>query len=182
MRPVKYQRRSAGNCFAQYFADAAGAAGAGAAPKADTMRSVGDDVVAMVATYCDCKALCRLGSVSRRFRHIPSNDMLWKLRALDILPLAQMESAKAAFGFACYRHLVETFTRIGIPHGVLGFWRGDGPIMTARETPPVEPEVAAAKKSEGADRTDGHGELLRISYSSGGFLGESISPAGTSHA
>lgn len=140
--------------------------------------------MAMVAIYCNCRALCRLGSVSRRFRHIPSTEQLWKLRALDILPCpAQLESAKSALNLGTYRQFVEAFTRIGIPCGVLGFWRADARTTGEAERRPAAGTGAtvtgSAAAAEAEETAEGHGELLRISLSGGGFLGESISPTGS---
>lgn len=156
----------------------------------DQTREIGDDIFALVATFANPKELCRLGCLGRRFRHIPLTEHLWELRALEILPRAQLEAAKVSLGLTSYRQVVEVSTRIRIPHGVLGFWRADAP---SPRDPPWAPHLELLSQAAVAMRasddggtggrqvledTDARGELLRISFSGRGFLCESISPSG----
>lgn len=160
--------------------------GGGGAPqrkaKEDTTQAVDDDIINLVATYASCRDLCTLGCVCRRFAPLPARESLWELRALDILPSRpRLRSAMSELRITSYRQLVEAFTKIGIPGGVLGFWQAEKPSRSwaaqlefsnrlsppGRQVPTVEEEEA-------------RGELLKISLAAGRFQCDSIAPNGTS--
>lgn len=151
--------------------------------KADTTQAVGEDIINLVATYASCRDLCTLGSVCRRFAPLPGRESLWELRALDILPSRlRLRSAMSELRITSYRQLVEAFTKIGIPGGVLGFWQAGKPSrswteqleFSSRPSPPERPGPTVEEEEEA------RGELLRISLAAGRFQCDSIAPNGTS--
>lgn len=175
----------------------ASAAAAATATAADTTLLVSDDIINMVATFASCRDLCVLGQVCRRFSPLPFHEDLWELRALDILPgVPQLRSAMAELSLATCRELVETFTRVGIPGGILGFWQAEPPSLSslgARQDgggggagsgagvgvveglplPSPSPSLSAQELE-----LEARGELLRIAAEAGGFVCESIAPDG----
>lgn len=148
----------------------------------DTTQAVGEDILQLVATFISCPDLCHLGCVSRRFAALPRDESLWALRALDILPVRQLYAAMSELHLTSYRQLVEVFTRIGIPGGVLGFWKADAPSSGpwAAQLELSSRLLSSTVQGPTAADTEARGELLRISLDSGGFLCESIAPNGTS--
>lgn len=177
---------------------AATPAAADAAAPVDTTLMVSDDIINMVATFASCRDLCNLGQVCRRFSPLPFHEDLWELRALDILYGApQLRSAMSALSLATCRELVETFTRIGIPGGVLGFWQAEPPSLTsaaagmellsARLLSGAPPHRRQQQQQEGGvgggagpstEELETRGELLRIGLEAGGFVCETIAPDG----
>eukprot|EP00752_Nemacystus_decipiens_P003453 g3188.t1 len=172
------------------------------AAAADTTLLVSDDIINMVATFATCRDLCSLGQVCRRFSPLPFHEDLWELRALDILPgVAQLRSAMSQLALTSCRELVETFTRIGIPGGVLGFWQAEPPSLSSAARTELLSALLLSHGGGGAPRRhrrrrqqqggDGNGnngpsteeleakgELLRIGLEAGGFVCESIAPDG----
>lgn len=150
----------------------------------DMTQAMGEDMLQLVATFTSCTDLCHLGCVSKRFSALPRDESMWALRALDILPVRQLYAAMSELHLTSFRQLVEVFTRIGIPGGVLGFWRADALSSGSWAAAQLEllssttqgPTAAATAANE----AEACGELLRISLDSGGFLCESIAPNGTS--
>lgn len=133
------------------------------------MQVMNDDMILCIATFASCQDLCVLGRVCRRFSPLPFHEDIWELRALDILPsLPELRSAMDALKLNSCRQLIEAFTRIGIPGGVLGFWQAE-----ASAAPPGEHLTPTLQELEA------RGELLRITLEAGGFLCESIAPNGT---
>lgn len=148
---------------------------------ADTTQLVSDDIMNMVFSYASCRELCVLGRVCRRFSPLPFHDGLWELRALDILPsLSHLRAAMAELTLTTCRELVETFTRIGIPGGVLGFWQMD---LDSDALPPDASQrhqgIGHPTAEDREEELEARGELLRISLEGGGFLCESIEPNGS---
>ncbi|CAM9309900.1 unnamed protein product [Ectocarpus sp. 8 AP-2014] len=143
----------------------------------DKTHLLDDDIINVVATFASCHDLCVLAEVCRRFSPLPFCDDLWELRALDILPSApQVHSAMAQLKLTSCRQLVEAFTLIGIPGGVLGFWQAEAPTLSW--------DVQQQQQQGGLDgatvqEREARGELLRITLEAGGFLCESIAPNGT---
>ncbi|CAM9533918.1 unnamed protein product, partial [Hapterophycus canaliculatus] len=132
------------------------------------MHVVNDDMILCIAAFASCRDLGVLGRACRRFSPLPFHEDIWELRALDILPsLPELRSAMDALKLTSCRQLVEAFTRIGIPGGVLGFWQAEASAVTPGELSPTLQELEA------------RGELLRITLEAGGFLCESIAPNGT---
>ena len=169
-----------------------------AAAAADATLLVSDDIINMVATFASCRDLCNLGQVCRRFSPLPFHEDLWELRALDILPgVAELRSAMSELSLASCRELVETFTRIGIPGGVLGFWQAEPPSLSLSSAaaqmlsagllsggaPPRHRQQQQQQEDGGGNgpstgELEAKGELLRIGLEAGGFVCESISPDG----
>lgn len=150
--------------------------------KADTTQTVGEDIIILVATFASCRDLCTLGCVCRRFAPLPARESLWELRALDILPSRpRLLSAMSELRITSYRQLVEAFTKIGIPGGVLGFWQAEKPSrswaaqleFSSRLSPP-------GREGPTVEEEEARGELLRISLAAGRFQCDSIAPNGTS--
>lgn len=150
----------------------------------DTTQMVGEDIISLVATFASWRALCTLGCVCRRFAPVAARESLWELRALDIIPSRpQLRSALSELNLSSYRQLVEVFTRIGIPGGVLGFWRADAPVRSWRAQLELSSRLLSSSSmlcGPTAQEIEARGELLRISLADGGFLCESVSPNGTS--
>lgn len=142
---------------------------------ADKTHLLDDDIINMVATFASCQDLCVLAEVCRRFSPLPYYDDLWELRALDILPsVPQVRSAMAQLKLTSFRQLVEAFTLIGIPGGVLGFWQAEAPTLSW-DVQQQQGGLGGAAVQE----LEARGELLRITLEAGGFLCESIAPNGT---
>lgn len=151
--------------------------------RGDTTEAVGEDVIDLVATFASCRDLCTLGRVCRRFGPVSVRESLWELRALDILPSRpQLHSAMAKLHLVSYRQLVEAFTRIGIPGGVLGFWSAEAPTRSWAAQLELSSRLLSSPSLERPtlEEREARGELLRISLSARGFLCESIAPDGTS--
>lgn len=150
---------------------------------ADKTQLLSDDIMNMVFSYASCRELCLLGRVCRRFSPLPFHDGLWELRALDVLPsVSHLRAAMAELTLTTCRELVETFTRIGIPGGILGFWQMDldsHPLLPdgSAHHPHSRPLDLGCSAEE--HEVESRGELLRISLESGGFLCESIEPNGS---
>ncbi|CAN0217997.1 unnamed protein product [Pylaiella littoralis] len=165
---------------------ASAAVSAAAAPP-DTTQVVSDDIINMIATFSSCQDLCTFGRICRRFSPLPFHDDLWELRALDILPtVQQLRSAMSELKLTSYRQLVEAFTRIGIPAGVLGFWQAQTPTLSwAAQTElsaRLLPDASSHQGGDGAttaQELEARGELLRITLEAGGFVCESIAGNGT---
>lgn len=150
--------------------------------QADSTKPIGEDIINLVATFASCGDLCTLSFVCKRFRPVASQDDLWELRALDVLPSRdQLLSAMAELHLSSFRQLVEAFARVGIPGGVLGFWRAEVPAKSWAEQLELSSRLLSSPGEQGlaAEETDMRGELLRISLSAGGFLCESIASNGT---
>ena len=157
----------------------------GAQRTVDTTQAVGEDIINLVATFASCRDLCTLGCVCRRFAPLPAIESLWELRALDILTSRpRLRSAMSELRITSYRQLVEAFTKIGIPGGVLGFWQAQKPSrswaaqleISSRVCPPGEQGPTVEEEEE----EEARGELLRISMAAGRFHCDSIAPNGTS--
>lgn len=117
-----------------------------------------------------------MGQVCGRFSAVSARESIWKLRCEDILSQEEVDAAIAALHLSSYRQLVETFTRIGIPCGVLGLWKAD---VSQDQRDPRELGPVSSTSQSGSRQTPHHtcarGELLRITLVGGGFLCESIS-------
>ncbi|CBJ32163.1 expressed unknown protein [Ectocarpus siliculosus] len=74
-----------------------------------------------------------------------------------------------------FRQLVEAFTLIGIPGGVLGFWQAEAPTLSWD----VQQQQQGGLDGATVQEREARGELLRITLEAGGFLCESIAPNGT---
>lgn len=174
---------------------------AAAESTADATLLLSDDMINIVATFASCRDLCSLGQVCRRFSPLPFQEDLWELRALDVLPRrsqSQLRSAMAMLSLASCRELVETFARIGIPGGVLGFWQAEPPspaaaaaaaaaqaespfarlLSTAPPAPPPQQQQQEQQERPSAEELEARGELLRIGLEAGGFVCESVAPNG----
>lgn len=148
----------------------------------DTTQAVGEDIIYLVATFASCRDLCTLGSVCQRFAHIPTRKSLWLLRALDILhSLPEAHAAMSELHLNSYRQLVQAFTSVKIPAGVLGMWRRDVPARSWAAQQEILSRISSAPTLHGtpAEEEEARGELLRISLIAGGFLCETILPDGT---
>lgn len=174
---------------AEYSSTSRNAEAASAAAAAvDTTQLVSDDIINTIATFGSCQDLCILGRVCKRFSPLPFHDDLWELRALDILPsVQQLRSAMAELKLTSCRQLVEAFTRIGIPGGVLGFWQAEAPTLSslaaqmelsAHVLPSAPPHGGGAGAPTVQEELEARGELLKITLEAGGFLCESIAANG----
>ncbi|CAB1103302.1 unnamed protein product [Ectocarpus sp. CCAP 1310/34] len=142
----------------------------------DKTRLLDDDTINVVASFASCHDLCVLAEVCRRFSPLPFCDDLWELRALDILPsVPQVHSAMSQLKLTSFRQLVEAFTLIGIPGGVLGFWQAEAPTLAWD----VQQQQQGGLDGTTVQQPEARGELLRITLEAGGFLCESIAPSGT---
>ncbi len=150
----------------------------------DKTQLVSDDIMNMLFSFASCRELCVLGLVCRRFSPLPFHDGLWELRALDVLPsVSHLRAAMAELTLASCRELIETFTRIGIPGGILGFWQmdldSDPELLPDESAHRPRPRSVGLGSSAEEQEIDSRGELLRISLEAGGFLCESIEPNGS---
>lgn len=148
----------------------------------DPTLAVSDDIILMTATFLNLAELSAFGCVCRRFTTVQARETVWKLRALDVLPAEEVEAAMSALDLTSHRQLLEIFTRVGIPHGVLGFWKTDSPAPSwSNAGRPFHGRVSSTTSSTElsmGECADARGELLRIRLVSSGFLCETVTPKG----
>lgn len=145
----------------------------------DATVQLGDDVLNLIGTYASCQELCALESVSHRFKNSASCDSLWTLRALDILHEQELAIAKDVLHCSSFRQVVEAFTRVGIPCGVLGLWRAIVPTRSWASQLELSSRWLSTDSHPVAEECEARGELLRIKLAAGGFLCESIAADGS---
>lgn len=147
-----------------------------------TMTQTLEDIIIYVATFLSYQDLCTLGRVCRRYKPLPTYDLLWEQHALAIVRSPQqLRTVVSALNLSSNRQVVEIFKRIGIPRGILGLWRADGPIRSWSVKQEQPGSLLPQQGPTVLESTRAQGELLRLSLVAGGFFCESINPNGTSH-
>ncbi|CAM9887589.1 unnamed protein product [Choristocarpus tenellus] len=135
------------------------------------MSALSSDLMLEFLSFGTHTDLCHLQSVSRDLNEAAGKENLWKslVAAEGLLGRDEIAPAISALGLSSHKQLVEVLTRIGIPSGVIGYWKAD---------------FRRHGNWSGSDLNDDYGfsakgELLRISVTEGGILGESILPQGS---
>ncbi|CAM9358666.1 unnamed protein product [Discosporangium mesarthrocarpum] len=128
-----------------------------------------DIVIGSVLSFTSHKDLCRLQTVSRVFRDAARTDSIWRALVLSegLLVEEEIVPAMLSLGLANHRQLFEALVRIGLPNGVVGYWRAD--FRKHSQAPP----------NDLVENFEARGELLRIYVTVGGILCESILAHGT---
>lgn len=150
--------------------------------ESSSMTQTLEDIIIYVAMFLSYRDLCTLGCVCRRYEPLPAYDPLWEQHALAIVRSPQqLRTVVSALNLSSNRQVVEIFKRIGIPRGVLGLWRADGPIRSWSVKQELLGTLLPQQGPTAVESARAQGELLRLSLVAGGFLCESIDPNGSSH-
>ncbi|CAM9560024.1 unnamed protein product, partial [Phaeothamnion confervicola] len=159
----------------------------------DGRPSLQGDLAHLVLSYAGLADLCAAQCCSKDLREVARRDDLWlrQLEVSGVLLPAQFDAAARYLGLHSYLQLAEALHGVGIPDGIVGYWRGiveDRPTLPAAAADGPFPDSvvraceACREHIQGPTVDPWRGELLRITAMPSGFLCQAIDPDGMRRA